>query len=65
VGAATEQDASFIAALRTHPDTVHFLAVSNQTEADLQAELGSAADRAGRLIALHERLTGRRAESGP
>lgn len=54
VRAATEQDANFIAAPRAHPDTVDFLAVSDQTQADLQAELGSAADRVGRLIALHE-----------
>jgi hypothetical protein len=31
VRTATEEDASFIFALRAHPDTIEFLAVSDQT----------------------------------
>jgi GNAT superfamily N-acetyltransferase len=54
VRTATEKDASFIAALRADPDTTEFLAISDQSEADLRAELGAAADGAGRLIALHD-----------
>lgn len=51
VRAATSDDARFICTLRSHPGTSEFLAVSDQTEADLRAELGEAAQAGGRMIA--------------
>jgi GNAT superfamily N-acetyltransferase len=50
VRAAAGDDAAFIVALRTDPATA-FLAVSDQSEADVRAELTAAAEHSGRLLA--------------
>jgi aminoglycoside 6'-N-acetyltransferase len=49
---AHRDDAPWLTAMRAHPTSAEYLAVSDQSEADLRAELDAHSEHTGRLVAI-------------